>query len=119
MNPKNKPRFLRQSATYLKRLGNKWRRPKGNQSKLRMHKKHKGFLPNPGYGADKDLRGLHPSGLKEVLVHNINELNSLNSSVAARIAAGVGRKKRMEIMRVAKEKSIKILNPVRENKSEV
>ena len=56
---RKKPDFLRQSVKNIKRVGHKWRKPKGNQSKLRMHKISRGFIPNTGYGSPKTVRNLH------------------------------------------------------------
>lgn len=114
MNPRKKPKFLRQNAVAYVRLGNKWRRPRGIHSKLKIKERGKGFIPNPGYGAPKSLRFKHPSGLHESLVHNLAELQNLDpKSHAARIAASVGRMKKTEIMKKAEELKIKILNPAR------
>jgi len=65
---RKKPEFLRQNWFRLKRLGRKWRAPKGKQSKLRRHFFGKGHIPSIGYGSPSAVRGLHPSGLQEVLV---------------------------------------------------
>ena len=111
MNPRKKPKFLRQSAVAYVRLGNKWRRPRGTTSKLRLKQKGKGFIPQPGYGAPKALRYKHPSGLYEVLVHNLAELQKIDPKThAARIAASVGKKKRNEIVKKAEELKVKVLN---------
>ncbi len=110
-----KPEFLRQEWFRLPSLGKKWRLPKGNQSKLRMHKSGKGFMPDPGYGSPASVRGLHPSGLVDVLVRNISELSSLDSKRdAVRVSAGIGKKKRAEIQKLAAEKGLKVLNPKKE-----
>jgi len=109
---RKKPYFLRQGGKNLKRLGEKWRKPRGMHSKLRRHKKAKGFLPQPGYGSPKDLKYLHPSGFEEVPVFNIKDLEKINpSKQACRIASTVGKKKRLEIMKKTEELKIKVLNP--------
>lgn len=109
---KKKPKFIRQGGKNIKRLGEKWRKPKGLQSKLRQHVRSRGNIPNVGYGSPLEFRGLHPSGLMEVLIHNVKDLENLNlKKEAARISSSVGRKKRIEIMKIAKEKQIKVLNP--------
>jgi len=114
MNPRKKPKFIRQSGTAYVRLGEKWRRPRGTHSKLRIKERGKGFIPQPGYGAPRALRYKHPSGLYEVLVHNLSELQKVDPKThAARIAASVGTRKKSEIMKRAEEMKIKILNPAR------
>ncbi|NIO44578.1 MAG: 50S ribosomal protein L32e, partial [Candidatus Aenigmarchaeota archaeon] len=111
---RKKPGFIRQSGKNLKRLGKKWRRPRGSQSKLRKHKKARGFIPHPGYGSPKTVKGLHPSGFEEVLVHNVKNLEKINpEKQACRIASSVGMKKRLKIMEKTKELKIKVLNPLR------
>ncbi len=111
---RKKPDFLRQNWFRFPRLGEKWRRPRGRHSKLRKHEKNRGFLPKPGYGSPALVRGLHPSGLKEVRVFNAKELENLDPKQhAVRIASQVGRKKRMEIMKKAQELGLKVLNPLR------
>ena len=112
VNPKNKPKFLRQGARAYKRLGKKWRKPRGIHSKLLHHEKSRGAMPTPGYGAPKKLRGLHPSGFREVFIQNLNDLNKIdNKKDAGRISHTIGKKKRQMILEKAKELNIKILNP--------
>jgi len=111
MNPRKKPNFRRQLGSKYVRLHGTWRAPKGMTSKLRRKEKSHGHQPNVGYGAPKNLRYLHPSGLKEVLIHNTQELAKLDSKIAVRIATSVGKKKRIEIQKKAEEMKIRILNP--------
>ena len=111
MNPRKKPNFRRQLGKRYSRLHGKWRAPKGMTSKLRRKEKSHGKNPNVGYMAPKHLRFLHPSGLREVLIHNVNELLNVDAKKeAARIATGVGEKKRIEIRKKAEEMKIRILN---------
>lgn len=111
MNPRKKPNFKRQLANAYVRLHGKWRAPRGSTSKLRRKEKSHGRQPNAGYGAPRNLRFLHPSGMREILIHNLNELQKIDAKKeAARIAASVGTKKRNEILKKAEEMKIKILN---------
>ena len=111
---RKKPLFIAQGGKNLKRIGEKWRRPHGKHSKLRTHNKAKGFLPQSGYGSPRSVRGLHPSGFEEKLVYNFKDLTSINpEKQACRIAASVGTKKRLEIMKKAGDLKIKVLNPLR------
>jgi len=80
-----------------------------------MRKGVKGWpkSPNVGYRSPKDARGLHPSGFKEVLIHSIDELDGVDpNSEAVRIAHTVGYRKRIEIINLAREMGIHVLNPV-------
>jgi len=111
---RKKKKFIRQDATSYKRLKKKWRRPRGTQSKQRKKQKGRGRIPSSGYGSPRKTRGLHPSGFKEVLVFNLNDLINLDPSVhVCRIGSSVGRKKRFEIMKKANESQLKILNPTK------
>jgi len=113
VNPKKKRRkFLRQGARNLKRLGEKWRKPRGSQSKLRKQKKSRGKIPKIGYKAPKDLRGLHPSGFKEILITSIKDLAHVDPKKhVIRISSRVGKKLREQIIEKAKELKVKVLNP--------
>jgi len=111
MNPRKKPKFLRPVARSRKRLGLKWRRNKGLHGKVRRHEKGKNKMPTIGYRAPKELRYLHPSGLKEALVFNLSDLEKIDQKTeAARISHAVGKKKRVEILKKAEELKIKVLN---------
>jgi large subunit ribosomal protein L32e len=111
MKKRKKPKFPRQGAKNIRRVKDKWRRPRGKQSKLRRHKKARGSMPNTGYES--------PSGFEDVLVYNINNLEKLDSKKqACRIASNVGKRKGFEIMKKASELKIKVLNPLKKEKSE-
>lgn len=113
MNPRKKPKFLRPMREAYRRLRKvKWRRQRGSESKMRKRIKSKGKMPSPGYGAPKNLRHLHPSGFKEVLVYNLKDLEKINpEKEAIRIAHTVGKRKKNEMVKKAEEMKIKVLNP--------
>ncbi len=114
-----KPEFLRSESWRYSKMSESWRRPRGLDHKMR--RKIKGWPPmvSTGYKGPKVARGLHPSGLKEVLVHNIAELCVIDPEIqAARIAATVGKKKRTIMLAEAKKKKIRVLNPGIEATSE-
>jgi large subunit ribosomal protein L32e len=111
---RKKPRFLRQELWRFPKFRNdpKWRRPKGIDSKMRLKKKGKPRSPSIGWSSPRAVRGLHPSGYEEVLVHNVRELEAIDPTrQAARIARTVGARKREAILARAKELGVKVLNP--------
>ena len=112
MNPRKKPKFLRHMHEAYVRIGTSWRKPRGIQSKVKIKQKSRPRMPNVGYGAPKELRYLHPSGFKEVLVHNVDGLLNLDKAKeAARISHTVGKRKRSDILKKAEELKVKVLNP--------
>lgn len=114
MRRKRNVKFIRQESWRYLRIKDSWRRPKGKGS--RMRRKIRGWprIVSAGFGNSRRLRGIHPSGLKETLVYNLNDLEGLDSAKeAVRIASTVGEKKALEIMNKAEELNLKVLNPIR------
>ncbi len=112
MDKKRLPNFRRQEWYMWKRLGEKWRKPRGRDSKLRVRKRGKGKMVTVGYRVPREVRDLHPSGLSEVMVANVTELDGIDAAKqAARIASSVGRRKREQILKKAGELKIRVLNP--------
>ncbi len=106
-----KPTFRRQEWFRYKRLGTSYRKPKGLHSKMRRGKKYRSKRVKVGYRSPKAVRGRHPSGFEEVLVYRVKDLRTLDPRrQAARIAHGVGTRKRIEIEEEADNRSIRVLN---------
>lgn len=108
-----RPDFVRQESWRYKRLAvSSWRKPKGIDNHQRKQKfRGRPGLVKVGYGGPKDVRGLHPSGFTDNLIHNVDELQRLNPKTdGVRIAHGVGTKKRLQIVTAAAEKKFKIFN---------
>ena len=111
VNPKKKPKFLKQGITYLKRIRVRWRKPRGIDSKLRKKENSKGKSPNVGYRAPKSMRNLHPSGLQEAYIQNIKDLERIDPKTqAGRLSSTIGKKKRELIVKKSEEMKIKLLN---------
>lgn len=107
-----RPEFLRQEWHRRKRLQNvKWRKPQGDHSKMRQHYAYRPNVVSIGFGSPRAARYLHPSGFREVMVWNVNDLGKINPDIeAARVAHSVGYKKRQEIEEKADELKIRVLN---------
>ena len=110
MNQK-KPSFKRIESWRYKRVKGGWRAAKGIDSKTRQKLKSGVKSPNVGYRTPKKIRGLHPSGLHEVIVKNIDDLNKINPKThGIKISATIGNKKRMELIELAQSRRFKIFN---------
>jgi large subunit ribosomal protein L32e len=110
MNSK-RPKFQRQESWRYVKVNENWRRPRGMDSKMRKRVKGWPQSPNIGYRGPKKTRGVHPSGYGEVLVHSPDSLDQIDPEThVIRISHTVGRKKRVEIIAMANERGIRVLN---------
>ena len=109
---KKTPSFRRTEWFRYKRLSRSgWRAPHGMDSKQRRNYRYRGSLVRVGHGKVAGARGLHPSGFREVVVHNLNDLESIDPETqAARIGRTVGGRKREHIHARADELGIRVLN---------
>lgn len=106
-----RPAFKRQEWFRYQKLGESWRKPKGIHSKMRRSMKRRPPMVEVGYRGPAEVRGLHPSGFEEVLVHNVDALEGIDpKKQAIRIGGTVGTKKRMAIEDRADELGIRVLN---------
>jgi large subunit ribosomal protein L32e len=105
-------RFKRDGAGKKKQLAESWRKPRGLHSKKRLQKKAKGPLPKPGFGSPVAVKGMHPSGYREIRIFTMSELDGLDPAIdAIRIGASVGNRKRLVLQEQALAAGLKILNP--------
>jgi large subunit ribosomal protein L32e len=109
---KKTPSFRRTEWFRYKRLSRSgWRAPHGMDNKQRRNYRYRGSLVRVGHGKVAGARGLHPSGFREVMVHNLNDLESIDPETqAARIGRTVGGRKREHIHARADELGIRVLN---------
>ena len=108
---KRTPHFLRDEGFRYKRIPKNWRRPTGYTSKLRINLKYRPSKVRIGFRAPKMVRGLHASGFKEMIIHTVKELETIDpKKQAVRIGGTVGTKKRLEIAKRAGELDIRVLN---------
>jgi large subunit ribosomal protein L32e len=97
---KAKPKFKRRQFL-LKKLKDKWRKPKGLHNKLRLRKKGKGKVVRIGYGTSNKNKEI-------MLIKNIQELENAKKEII--ISSGIGLKKKLEIIKKSKEMKLNILN---------
>lgn len=108
-----RPQFRRQEWFRYQKLGEKWRRPKGRHSKLRRRLGYRGAVPSSGRGGPRRVRGLHPAGFEEVLIHKPEGVDGLDPvRQAVRIGHTVGTRKRLAIQERADEAGVRVLNRV-------
>jgi large subunit ribosomal protein L32e len=109
-----RPAFRRHEWWRYKKLGGKhasWRVPRGIHSKVRRHFGYRPPLVSIGYRGPEEVRGLHPSGFEEVLVHNVADLTQLDKQAqAARVGGTVGGRKAKLIEAEADKRGIRVLN---------
>ena len=103
-----KPNFLRRTWRRYVKLGKgvkknqKWRRPTGRDNKMREKRKGKPAVVSIGYKSDK-------KEIKEiVLVNTLKELEKVGNGPV--VIGSIGKKKKIEFAKMAKEKGIKISN---------
>jgi len=109
---KNTPSFRRTEWFRYKRLSRSgWRAPHGMDNKQRRNYKYRGSLVRIGHGKVAEARFLHPSGFREIMVHNIADLETVDPETqAARVGSTVGGRKREHIYSRADELGIRVLN---------
>jgi large subunit ribosomal protein L32e len=107
-----RPRFVREESWRYKRVKEAWRAPHGKTSRVRRSKKGWPAVVKIGYGHPRAIRGLHPSGLKEITVWRPKDLIGVDPKLhVIRIGHTVGENKRVQIIDEAKKANIRILNP--------
>ncbi len=109
---KKTPSFRRTEWFRYKRLSHSgWRAPHGMDNKQRRNYKYRGSLVRIGHGKVAAARFLHPSGFREVMVHNLADLEAVDPETeAARVGRSVGGRKREHIYARADELGIRVLN---------
>ncbi len=111
---KSHPKFQVRNYGPIKRVKNRWRKPRGIDSKARVKKNFAGAEPTIGYGNPEELRGIRASGKRAVLVSNMNELNAIignkSDNIEITLASALSRKKRIAMVKVAQQNKINVTN---------
>jgi large subunit ribosomal protein L32e len=99
--------FKSQDYFRYPRLGMKWRRPKGRQSKLREKKGGSGRVVAIGYGTKKDIKNTY-NGMHFSVVHSLKDLDAAKEAII--ISSTLGLKKTKVVAEKAKQMNLVILN---------
>lgn len=109
-----KKKFIRQDYMRLPRLGKgrkklqKWRRPKGRDSKMRENRRSYPAVVRVGYKTPAKDSG-KIKGMTPVRVCNVAELEKVKKDNVI-IVGKVGAKKKMDILKKAEEMKFKVVN---------
>jgi len=111
MTDKKVPRkFLRRDAHKKKRIPQRWKKPRGIQNKMRLHRKSRPVVVTPGFGTKREDRNKTDKGLKIILVRNINELKKVDKKTEAVVLGRAGMKKKLELIKEAEKLGITLVN---------
>lgn len=110
-----KKKFLRSDTSRHLKLGKKrrklqkWRRPRGRHSKIRKGRVGYPSAPSIGYKQNKLTSGkIHDKYVMHV--ENLNDLNKVGKDHIAVLSRRMGARKKIEVLKKAKEMKITILN---------
>ena len=107
-----RPHFKRFESWRFVRLKDIWKKPRGIDNKMRTELQGWPKSVKIGYRGPAAVRGLHSSGMEEVMVWNTKDLEKVDPETqVARIGGTVGGKKKETILTKAEELKIRILNP--------
>jgi len=103
-----KPNFLRRTWRRYAKLGKgvkknqKWRRPTGRDNKMREKRKGKPAVVSIGYKSNKkEIKDI-------VIIQTLKELDKVKEGPI--VIGSIGKKKKIELVKMAKKKGIEISN---------
>jgi large subunit ribosomal protein L32e len=106
------PKFLRHTAHKYSKLGLRrkkkkiWRRPTGRDNKMREKRRGHPAVVSIGYSTDKNTRG-NVMKKTPVVVRNVQDLQKVQKNQIVMLS-GIGKKKKIEIAKKAKELKVEI-----------
>lgn len=105
---KKRPNFMREGSQNSKKIGKKWRRPKGLHSKMRHEFAGHRAKVRIGYGSPVKLRHFDKEGKILVHIENIKQLENFDAKIHKLILSSkIGQKKKILIFEKAEEKGFK------------
>ena len=106
-----KPVFLAQDTHKKKRIRQRWRRPRGLQSKIRLNKRGYRRGVSSGWRSPRQVRGLSPEGLVPIRVETIAQLETIDPKTQGAIVSGrVSIRTKKALYDAAAQRSITVLN---------
>lgn len=115
-------KFLRRNTLKYARLGKgrpklqRWRRAVGRHSKIRKNRFGYTKSPRIGFGSDKKERG-RIKGKKPMIIREISDISKASKENILVISRRIGAKKKIEIIKKARDTNLEILNVKGENKN--
>jgi ribosomal protein L32E len=103
-------KFIRKDTHKKKRLSLVWRKPKGITNKRRLSRNGHATCVRPGFGTKASDRGKNKQGLMIVSVATLDQLKKINPKTQAALLAGVGKKRKIELMNEAEKLKITLVN---------
>lgn len=107
---KRRPNFYKQSSHKKSKLEKKWRKARGCDSKIKIRWRNKQPMVEVGYRGPAEVRGLSREGFNIILANNVNDLNKTNKTKDIICIAGVGNRKKVEIVKECLKIGLKIIN---------
>jgi len=105
-----KPDFKQQNFGRKVRVSDRWKKPRGLQSKMRHNFKGYSRTVSSGWRSPVEVRGLDGKGHDAIMVANVLELDNLPKNSAIIISGTVGNKKRLAIVEKAEKLQFIVTN---------
>ncbi len=106
-----RPHFRKWETWRWGRIPSHWRFPHGIDNKTIRKWKCGSRTPIVGYRGPRLVRGMHPCGLREMVVNNANEIETLDPKLhCVKIGRRVGARKRISLIEKLRANEFKILN---------
>lgn len=106
-----KPTFRAQDSHKKVRVKNRWRKPRGSDSKMRQRFRSYARVVKTGWQSPKSVRGLDRTGLEIVYVAKESDIQSIDAKKqGAMISGKLGLKKKLILLNILEEKNITVLN---------
>jgi large subunit ribosomal protein L32e len=105
-----KPDFKQQNFGKKVKIADRWKKPRGHQSKMRHKFKGYPIMVSKGWRSPAAVRGLDRLGHETIIVYNVQDVTKVEKHMGIIIGGNVGNKKRMEIILKAEELKIPVTN---------